>query len=221
MIPLKKITFILALSIFLLVPSLVFAESNDNSEASSQSFRITTSPQGVANQNREMMENEGEDNMMQNEEREMEGTGESDLKNQNGQENMGEVAKRVHELLNTRTSGGIGDQIRLVAQEQVQTQQRIQDQLDKLNKRSRLLKFFIGNDIKEVAALKAQLEQNRLAIQNLTQLRIELANSADQTNIEAAVQALTDQNTTLEDTIGKAEAEKGIFAFIIRLFSRS
>ena len=63
------------------------------------------------------------------------------------------------------------------------------------------------------------MEQNRLRIQALTELQNEVVNQADETQLETAIQALIDQNTSLEEQIAAEQGTRSLLGWLIRLFS--
>ena len=56
------------------------------------------------------------------------------------------------------------------------------------------------------------MEQNKLRIQQLQQLANQVQNQADQTQIQEAIQVLTEQNTALQEQI---QAEENIGSLFI------
>jgi len=135
-------------------------------------------------------------------------------------EHMSVVAETVEELLTTREDqGGIGQQVRVVAREQVQAQNQIEVELNKMESKSTLMKKLFGPDYKAVNSLKMQMEQNQLRIQQLEALKLEVTNEADETQLETMIVALTNQNTALSDQIMAEEGVSSLFGWLIRLFS--
>jgi len=140
-------------------------------------------------------------------------------RSETAREHMSVVAATVEELLTTREDqGGIGQQVRVVAQEQVQAQNQIETQLNKLESRSTLTKKLFGPDYKAVNNLKMQMEQNQLRIQQLEALKVQITNEADEAQLETAIMALTDQNTVLSDQIMAEEEISSLLGWLFRLF---
>ena len=114
----------------------------------------------------------------------------------------------------------VGNKVRTLAQEQVQAQTLTQTQLNKLESKSSLMKKLFGPDYGAIKNLKHQMEQNRLRIQQLEQLQNQVANQADETQLQEAVQALVEQNTNLEEQIQAEEQIGSLFGWLVRLFYR-
>ena len=180
--------------------------SAQNAPMGQEDKQVVATSQGVAVQNQTMTKNEGEDSQL----------------NVMTQERLedSEVGSQVRQLLETKTTGGIGDQVRQVAQDQIQAHTQIQDQLDKLDSKGKLARVLTGTDLDAVKNLKQQLEQNQLRIELLTQLKDQLFNQGDITMVEETIQALTEENTTLQDRISMEEQTKSLFGWLLRLFAR-
>jgi len=191
-----------------------------------QQVKTSPSPTGnqVQNQNQVKTQNQGEDSQLQVETQEQENPedgseSDSQNRNQNVVQNMSEVATQVQQLLQLRTTGGIGEQVRTIAQAQNQAQTQIQEQINKLDSKSKLAKLLTGTDYGAVKNLKTQLEQNQLRIQQLTQLQNQLTNQADKTAVQETIQALIQENTSLQDRISVEEQTRGLFGWLFKLFS--
>lgn len=113
----------------------------------------------------------------------------------------------------------VGAQVKTIAQEQVKAQDVIQAQLNKMESKSTLLKKLFGPDFGAIKNLEAQMEQNRLRIQALTQLQSQIANQADETALKNAIQVLTDQNTSLQEQISAETGIRSLFGWLVKLFS--
>jgi len=166
----------------------------------------------VQNQNQVKTLNQGEDLQLQVNTQEQENLEE-------GTKNMGEVATQVQQLLQLGTTGGIGEQVRTIAQAQNQAQTQIQEQLDKLESKGKLARLLTGTDYSAVKNLKTQLEQNQLRIQQLTQLQNQLINQSDITAVQETIQALVLENTSLQDRISAEEQTRSLFGWLFRLIS--
>lgn len=144
------------------------------------------------------------------------------VKTQNqGEETQLQVAtQEMEQLMNNMegTNQNLGNQVKTIAQEQVQAQSQIQTELNKLESKSNFMKKLFGTDYGAIKNLKLQMEQNRLRIQLLTELQNQVTNQADETQLEEAIQALTEQNTSLEEQIQTEENTGSLFGWFIKLF---
>jgi len=118
------------------------------------------------------------------------------------------------------TNKSLEGQVQSVAREQAQAQTEIQSQLNKLESRSGITKKLFGPDYGAIKSLKQQMEQNRLRIQLLTDLQNQVTNQTDESQIQEAVLALTEQNTSLQEQIEAEESSTSLFGWLIKLLDR-
>jgi hypothetical protein len=144
------------------------------------------------------------------------------VKTQNqGEETQLQVATQEMEQLMDNMGGtnqNLGNQVKTIAQEQVRAQSQIQTELNKLESKPNFMKKLFGTDYGAIKNLKLQMEQNRLRIQLLAELQNQVTNQADETQLEEAIQALTEQNTSLEEQIQTEENTGSLFGWLIKLF---
>ena len=131
------------------------------------------------------------------------------------------AAQQMEQLMEIKgLNEEVGNQLKVLSQEQVQAKTQIQTQLNKVESRSNFVKKILGPDYGAIKNLKQQLEQNRLRVQQLQQLQSQVINQADEIQLEAVIQALTQVNVNLEDQIQAEEQVGSIFGWLIRLFYR-
>ncbi len=147
--------------------------------------------------------------------------------NQTATQNMGEenqlmVATQQMQMLMDMQGldEGLGEQIRTIAREQVTSQTQTQQQLNKLDDRSAFMKKLFGADQNVVEALKGQVEENKLRIQKLEKLQIQIQNEEELTQLQNAVAALVSQNTALENRITAEENTGSLLGWLVRFFNK-
>lgn len=222
---LKKTLLIIGIALLIATPASAKSDSSAQG-TSSQQYKITVSPSPlgdeVKNQNEVQTKNQGEEQQIHVENQEEEGldggTTSASSRSQAAYEHMSAVALKVQELLQLKTVGGLGEQIREVARLQSQSQDRIQEELGKLTSKNSALKLFTGPDYQSLKNLKQQIEQNRLRIRELEQLSTELTNKGELTTIQEAIQTLTKQNTALEEMVAVEEQTKSLLGWLFKLF---
>lgn len=176
----------------------------------------------VQNQNQVKTQNAGEDSQLQvnTQEQESQGMpkGESP-RSETAKENMSVVAQKIEELLTTKTTeGGIGEQVKQIAQEQTEAQDQIQTELAKVDSRGGLLKSLIGPNYQALKNMQKQREQNQLRIQQLEQMKNQLINLGEITMVKETIQALTEQDTALQDRIALEEQTSSLLGWLFKLF---
>lgn len=136
-------------------------------------------------------------------------------------EKMSEVAKGVEEILTTRTlKGGIGDQVRLIAQEQKESQDQTLQHVEDVNKRGGLWKKIIGPDYKALNNLEKQVIKNELRIKQLTELMNKLTNQADKTMVQETINALIQQNVSLQEVIVSENKVGSLFGWLAKFLAK-
>ncbi|MBU1104719.1 hypothetical protein L6255_04150 [Candidatus Parcubacteria bacterium] len=203
----KKLIFVLYVFLVFGFVSLVNAKNED-----------------AGNQNQIKTQNAGEDSNIKTSNQEQENTGMpkgASPRSETAKENMGAVSLKVEELLTTKvTQGGIGEQVRLVAQEQKQAQDRISAGLEKIDSRGGLLKSLIGPNYLALKNMQEQMEQNRLRIMQLEKLEIQLVNLGDAALVQETIQTLTEQNTALIDKVALEEQSSSLLGWLFKILAK-
>lgn len=177
----------------------------------------TVSPTGnqVKNKNEVQTKNQGEEKQLEVK------TQESEELNKTVDDNFSKVSDQVHELINTvGAKGGIGQQVKDIAQSQTKLQDEIKSSFNQLNSRSSVAKLFLGSDKKTIKTMTQQMEQNRLMIQQLEELKLKTKNSADLTQLQETIDLMTYQNTSLQDVVNKETKINGMFGWLLNLFNK-
>jgi hypothetical protein len=181
----------------------------------------TVDPQGNQVQNQIKTQNSGEDSQLNvNTQESLKVNEDSQGRSDTARQHMSNVAQKVEELLSDeQIQGGIGQRVKVIAQQQKQAQGEITGQLNKLESRQGIMKKLFGADQKAIKNLKQQMEQNQLRIQELQEMQNQVANQAEEAQIQELVQALVEQNTVLEDQIQAEEQVGSIFGWLLKLFN--
>lgn len=225
----KKLLYVIPVLVVFGLASSIYAEGNGVGAQTGlgtqqQLHTASPSPIGVQNKNQVKTQNEGEDSQIRVTTKEQENLGdEQEVGSKSGglgSEHMSEVAKQVQALLQVRTTGGIGQQVKVIAQAQNQAQTQIQAQLDKLESKGKLARFLTGTDYQAVKSLQQQIEANQLRIQELTTLSTQLTNQSDITAVQSTIQALIQENTSLQDKIAAELQTRSLFGWLVRLFAQ-
>jgi len=145
----------------------------------------------------------------------------SNLRSAIARDHMNNVAEAVEQLLVAREEkGGIGQEVREVAQQQKQAQEEVRQQLEKMENRRGLLKKLIGPNFKAIRNVRQHLAQNQSRIERLEQLKDQLSIQADKDDVDQTIQALKEQGQVLQEQISAEERAKSIFGWLFKLFNR-
>ncbi|MCJ7739781.1 hypothetical protein MUP32_00490 [Candidatus Microgenomates bacterium] len=140
---------------------------------------------------------------------------------ENAKTQMSIVARKIEEILQSATlQGEIGEQVKQITQEQNKAQNQIQQELGRLESRSKNLKLLVGIDYGAVKNLKKQIEQNRSRIEKLFQLQKQLPNQDDKNIVQETILALIQEDTSLREKITFEEQTKSWFGWFFKFFAR-
>ncbi len=96
---------------------------------------------------------------------------------------------------------GEGDQIRNRVQAQLETHQAVEGNIAQLQERNKFTRFFVGPDYGLIKESEQLLEQNRVRIQELTQIKNQLRNDADKNQLQEQIRIMEQEQTRLENQL--------------------
>jgi len=137
------------------------------------------------------------------------------------------VANFVQNLLKvaSSTEGGIGQQVRVIAQQQNDSDATTTGAITKINNRGKIKIFLIGSDYKNLGTLRSEMVHTRNRISQLTRL-IQNATGTSATDtaatgtIQAQIQTLEQEQTKIENFIKAQEGKFSLFGWLLKLFSK-
>lgn len=132
---------------------------------------------------------------------------------------MSEVAKAVEYLIRVAErieNKGIGDQIRTIARTQSENCDKINQDIDRVQQRSAFAYFFVGSNFSEIKGIQALMGQNRVQIQELEKLKLQLTNQADQLEIANQIILLQNQQTELREQLHDLSSRFSLFGWLNR-----
>jgi hypothetical protein len=171
-------------------------------------------------QNQNQIKNQGEANQIQN--NEQEGVlGQNQSNSGIAEQRRSQVANAVQEMLQVaERNGGIGQQVKTIAQTQTQNHEKLEMSLKEIQGRGGLAKFFVGPKYGEINNAKKMLEQNREQVKQLNQIKNQLTNQGDQQTLTQQIQTLTQANLEIENSLGTAQKGFSLLGWMFRLFSK-
>jgi len=242
------LTLVAILSLGVFTVSTAIAEQGSGQQNSnqqqSQTSPSTTSDSGDRDQDQDRDQTQDQDrdqDQVMDQDRDGDGAGEQEMEQEREQEREQEmeqerehsgngtttaqqvrsqVANAVQEMLRVADrNGGIGEQVREVAQNQNQNHEDLGEHLENIQNRSRFTRFLIGPNYGEIQQARELIEQNQEQIQNLIELRNRLSNQADQNALQQQIQVLQQANLQLGNMLDEAESGFSLFGFIFRIFA--
>jgi len=151
---------------------------------------------------------------------------EENATNSKGQINAAEhrsvVANFVQGLLKVadREKGGIGEQVRVIAQQQNQSDATATEAINKIQNRSKIKTFLIGSDYKNLGALRSEVVHTRNRLDQLNRLLPTVQNASDTVEIQNQIQTLEQEQTKIENFIKTQEGKFSLFGWLFKLFNR-
>jgi hypothetical protein len=131
-----------------------------------------------------------------------------------------QVATAVQAMLQIADrNGGIGQQLRTIAQNQNQNQEKLEKNMEKIQSRSGIVKFFIGANYGEIKNAQKTLEQNKEQIKQMNQLRTQLSNQGDQQQLSEQIKVLEQSNQEIETLIEDAQGGFSLFGWLNKIIS--
>ena len=211
----------------------VSTNSNQGTKAG-QTVPQTQGSQGVGNtiqtEEKNKVKNQGEESQIQTQEQNAVQTQDSasDKTNQ-GKSNSStnpsvqkrsQVANAVQAMLQVADrNGGIGQQVRVIAQNQNQNQAKLEQNLEKVQSRGSFAKFFLGPNYGEIKDAQKTLEQNKEQIKQLNQIRTQLSNQGDQQQLTEQIRILEQANLEIENSLIDAQDGFSLFGWLNKLLS--
>jgi len=182
----------------------------------------TGSQAGTGNQvqNQNQIKNQGETNQIRTNEQSGK-QNESRPGSAVAEQRRSKVANAVQEMLRiAERNGGIGQQVRIIAQTQNQNQEKLEASLQKVQNRSGFVKFFIGPDYSGINNAREILEQNKEQIKQLNQIKNQLINQGDAQKLMQQIQTLEKANLEIENSLELAQKGFSLFGWMFRFFSK-
>ena len=137
----------------------------------------------------------------------------------NAQEHRSTVANFVQALLETATKprDGIGQQVRVIAQQQNDSDTTTTKAFEKVQSRSKIKTFLIGSDYRNLGALRSEMVKTKNRIGQLNRL---IENATNMVEIQTQIQTLEQEQTKIENFVKEQENRFSLFGWLVKLFTR-
>lgn len=116
--------------------------------------------------------------------------------------------------------GGIGQQVKVIAQQQNDAKEETAKEITAVESRGKLKTFFLGTDYKNTGALRSKMVQTRNQIDQLTRLADKAENPQDKTELQTQIQALQQQQTSIDSFITSNESKFSLFGWAVKLLNK-
>lgn len=150
---------------------------------------------------------------------EKENKNKEDDKSSMGEQRRSQVANAVHEMLQVADrSGGIGEQVRIIAQSQVKNHEGIEKEIEEIKDRSSFSKFFIGPKYEKIEKTKELLKQDKEKINKLEELKASITNEADKIKVTEQIDVIKKALTEVENIINEEQKGFSLFGWLAKMF---
>jgi len=145
------------------------------------------------------------------------------INNQAGQVNAAEHRSTVANFVQTlvkaasSTEGGIGEQVRVIAQQQNDSDANTTKAIETIQSRSKIKTFLIGSDYKNLGALRSEIVQTRNRIEQLNRA---IQNATDTAEMQTQIQTLEQEQTKIENFIKEQEGKFSLFGWLTKMFNK-
>jgi len=222
----KKTLLVAILLMFGLIFQVQAASTNANQgnktgQTDTTAVQSSQTGNAVQIQEKNKVKNQGENTQIQTQEQNTVQMKEKE-KNKgqaNAESHRSTVANFVQSLLAVADrEGGIGQQVKVIAQQQNDIKDRAADLIYAVGNRNKIKTFFIGTSYKNLGELRSQMVQTRNQIEQLKQLAEKAENAGDKTELQNQIQILEQEQMKMNDFITQNESQFSLFGWAVKLF---
>ena len=140
----------------------------------------------------------------------------------NAEEHKSAVANFVQSLhaVADNEQGGIGQQVRVIAQQQNDSETTTVQALEKIQSRNKIKTFLMGSDYKNLGTLRSEIVTTQNRINQLNNLLPNIQNASDTAEIQDQIQTLGQQQTQINNFITAQENKFSLFGWLAKMFNR-
>ena len=173
--------------------------------------------QGEQVLNELQIQNQGQEQQSQTQSQNQESVGKAGQIDIAGRQSM--VAQAVQGLLDlARMEPGLGEQIKVIAQEQNQSQEKVMNQINTIQTRNKVKTFLFGTDYKNANELRKDMISTENQINGLNQLKEQIQNENHKVILEDQVQLLEQEKIKLQTFIEDNEGKFSLFGWFVKIF---
>ncbi len=137
-------------------------------------------------------------------------------------QNQNAVREAVHSLLSAENLvGKLGPQVSAIAREFNNSVSSTIRAEEKIQKRSQIIRFFVGGDKEATEILRAALDQNRERLAELKKLKDDCKCQEEvKTIVQEQIQKMEQEQTRLQEVQDKESKARGIFGWFLKWFKK-
>ena len=190
---------------------------NQGEDIQAQNQTGQESGQGEQVQNEQQTQNQGEEQQLQTQSQTQETVGRAAQVNLVERQSM--VAKAVQGLLDLADMEmGIGEQIRVIAQEQNQKQEKVANEINAIQTRNKVKTFLFGTDYKSANELRGEIVSTENQINELNQIKEQILNENHKVILQEQVELLEQEQIKLQAFVDENESKFSLFGWLVKIF---
>lgn len=167
------------------------------------------------NQNKEQVQTETRSGQSEDFDQSAEG------KNQRSLSRRSQVANAVQEMERIASQNPeIGEQIRTVAQNQNSNQDSIEDSVQKVQNRNKIVKFLIGPDYGKINEIESKLQEQQQRIQEMNQLANQLVNEGDSEALKQQIAVMEGVAEEISKELQNEQSGVSILGWLFKWFAK-
>jgi len=136
------------------------------------------------------------------------------------QERKSKIAEVVQKLIELAGKDeNIGEEVRLVAQEQKESNKRATEAMEAVETRGKFRTFLFGTDYKNVGVLRSELVKTENHINRLSRALDRAEDSEIQAGLDAQIAELQETQSQTESFIQENESKFSLLGWLVKLFN--
>ncbi len=141
--------------------------------------------------------------------------------NNQGDEHKSAVARVVQKLLLVADrEGGIGSEVRTIAQEQASTSEKVKKDMDEINSENPLKRFFFGTNYKNTGELRSTIVTTKNHIDRLKKALEKTTSTTTKTELTAQITELEKVASSTEAFIKTNESKFSLLGWLSKFLSQ-
>lgn len=139
----------------------------------------------------------------------------------NAEEHRSTVASFVKSLLSVADrEGGIGAEVRAIAQAQNDSATTSEDAITKVESKGKISTFFFGSDYKNLGKLRSEIATTQNNIGQLNNLLAKATSTADKVVLAAQIKVLEDSQVKVDAFVNAHENSFSLFGWFVKWFAK-
>lgn len=132
------------------------------------------------------------------------------------------VASFVRMLLQiaTTTGDGIGKEVRLIAQEQNNSMEKVSEGIKAIENRGKFKTFLLGTDFKNIGMIRSELAKTQSAIDKLNRTLQKMNTSTIAASTTEQIQNLTKEQERLKSFVEQNENRFSMFGWFVKMINK-